>query len=131
MSSNSTAITSSSYASSVHKHMAAVNTLLATDDTLAFNLLLSMADASHTDLDATCKMCGAPTTAAFQLLSCWMRHFTTDTNAGETHQPKSRAARSTDVVDAQGCGRGCVQDWKAKQITMESNVPPEAGMGEE
>ncbi|KAH8656305.1 hypothetical protein BGZ61DRAFT_467014 [Ilyonectria robusta] len=58
MSGNSTAITSSSYASSVQKHMAAVHTLLATDGTLAFNLLLSMADASHTDLDATCKMCG-------------------------------------------------------------------------
>lgn len=45
MSGNSTAITSSSYASSVHKHMAAVNTLLTTDSTLAFKLLLSMADA--------------------------------------------------------------------------------------
>jgi hypothetical protein len=38
--------------------MGAVKKLVAMDATLAFNLLLSMADASHTDLDASCKMCG-------------------------------------------------------------------------
>ncbi|KAH8742470.1 hypothetical protein F5883DRAFT_430897 [Diaporthe sp. PMI_573] len=60
MSGNSTAITTSSYATSTRKHMSAVKKLVAMDTTLAFNLLLSMADASHTDLDATCKMCGTP-----------------------------------------------------------------------
>lgn len=30
------------------------------DLTLGFDLLLSLADASHTDLDASCKMCGTP-----------------------------------------------------------------------
>src|SRR6266566_4790800 len=30
------------------------------DSTRGFTLLLSMADASHTDLDATAKMCGTP-----------------------------------------------------------------------
>ena len=60
MSPNSAAITTSSYATSVRKHMGAVGKLVAMDTTLAFNLLLSMADASHTDLEATCKMCGTP-----------------------------------------------------------------------
>ncbi|KAM4063864.1 ATP-dependent DNA helicase PIF1 [Hirsutella rhossiliensis] len=60
MSGNSAAITTSSYATSIRKHMGAVKKLVAMDITLAFNLLLSMADASHTDLDATCKMCGTP-----------------------------------------------------------------------
>jgi hypothetical protein len=60
ISGNSTAITTSSYATSACKHMGAVKKLIAMDPTLAFNLLLSMADASHTDLDATCKMCGTP-----------------------------------------------------------------------
>ncbi|GAB0134881.1 hypothetical protein EsDP_00003235 [Epichloe bromicola] len=60
MNGNSTAITTSDYATSARKHMAAVKKLVAMDTTLAFNLLLSMADASHTDLDATAKMCGTP-----------------------------------------------------------------------
>lgn len=30
------------------------------DPILGFNLLLSLADASHTELDASCKMCGVP-----------------------------------------------------------------------
>ncbi|KAH6954066.1 hypothetical protein BKA56DRAFT_503779 [Ilyonectria sp. MPI-CAGE-AT-0026] len=60
MSGNSKAITTSNYATSARKHMSAVKKLVATDTTLAFNLLLSMADASHTDLDATWKMCGTP-----------------------------------------------------------------------
>lgn len=60
MNGNSWAITSSNYATSACKHMAAVKKLVAMDTTLAFNLLLSMADASHTDLDATAKMCGTP-----------------------------------------------------------------------
>jgi hypothetical protein len=60
MSGNSTAITTSSYATSACKHMGAVKKLIAMDTTLALNLLLSMADALHTDLDATCKMCGTP-----------------------------------------------------------------------
>ncbi|KAN0073223.1 hypothetical protein V8E54_008443 [Elaphomyces granulatus] len=41
------------------------------DSILAFNILLSMADASHTDLDASCKMCGTTcdeSAPAFKLL---------------------------------------------------------------
>jgi len=60
MSGNSTAITTSNYASSARKHISAIKQLVAMDTILAFNLLLSMADASHTDLDASCKMCGTP-----------------------------------------------------------------------
>ncbi|OAQ58399.1 hypothetical protein VFPPC_12189 [Pochonia chlamydosporia 170] len=60
MSGNSSAITTSNYAMSARKHMAAVKKLVTMDTTLAFNLLLSMADASHTDLDAALKMCGTP-----------------------------------------------------------------------
>jgi hypothetical protein len=60
MSGNSTAITTASYATSVGKHMPAVKKLAAMDPILAFNLLLSMTDASHTDLDASMKMCGTP-----------------------------------------------------------------------
>lgn len=60
MSGNSSAITTSNYATSARKHMGAVKKLVTMDTTLAFNLLLSMADASHTDLDATWKMCGTP-----------------------------------------------------------------------
>ncbi|POR34063.1 Glycoside hydrolase family 43 protein [Tolypocladium paradoxum] len=60
MSGNSTAITTSNYATSAREHMGAVKKLVAMDTTLAFNLLLSMADASHTDLDTTCNMCGTP-----------------------------------------------------------------------
>ena len=55
---NSTTITTSTYATSARKHMDTVGKLVAMDTKLAFNLLLSMADASHTDLDAACKMCG-------------------------------------------------------------------------
>ena len=55
---NSTAITTSTYATSARMHMGTVGKLVAMDTKLAFNLLLSMADASHTDLDAACKMCG-------------------------------------------------------------------------
>lgn len=71
MSGNSAAITTSTYATSVRQHMGAVKKLVAMDTTLAFNLLLSMADASHTDLDATCKMCGTTcdnSTPTFKLL---------------------------------------------------------------
>ncbi|KJZ70665.1 hypothetical protein HIM_09938 [Hirsutella minnesotensis 3608] len=61
MGGNSAAITTSSYATSIRKHMGAVKKLVAMEENaLAFNLLLSMADASHTDLDATWKMCGTP-----------------------------------------------------------------------
>ena len=52
-------ITTSTYAVSARKYMGTFKKLVAMDTTLAFNLLLSMADASHTDLDATCKMCGS------------------------------------------------------------------------
>ena len=58
MSGNSSAITTASYATSAGKHLGAVRKLAALDSILAFNLVLSMADASHTDLDATIKMCG-------------------------------------------------------------------------
>lgn len=60
MSPNSSAITTSNYAMSAREHMATVKKLITMESTLAFNLLLSMADASHTDLDATMKMCGTP-----------------------------------------------------------------------
>ena len=58
MSGNSSAITTENYAISARKHLGAIKHLVPMDSILAFNLLLSMADASHTDLDASCKMCG-------------------------------------------------------------------------
>ncbi|KAK3699952.1 hypothetical protein LTR37_016196 [Vermiconidia calcicola] len=58
MSSNSRAITTASYASSVYKHVSAAREQAAIDRILAYKPVLSMADASHTDLDATTKMCG-------------------------------------------------------------------------
>jgi hypothetical protein len=57
---NSWRITTSNYATSAGKHMGAVKKLADLDPVLAFNLLITMADASHTDLDATPKMCGTP-----------------------------------------------------------------------
>jgi hypothetical protein len=60
MNGNSTAITTSNYASSARKHISAIKQLVAMDIIMAFNLLLSMADASHTDLNASIKMCGTP-----------------------------------------------------------------------
>lgn len=71
MGGNSTAITTSDYATSARRHMGAVEKLVAMDTALAFNLLLSMADASHADLDSSCKMCGTPcddSVPTFQLL---------------------------------------------------------------
>jgi hypothetical protein len=58
MSPNSSAITTANYASAAAKHMTAVKTLAHQDPALAFNLLLSLADASHTDLDFSFKMSG-------------------------------------------------------------------------
>jgi hypothetical protein len=58
MSPNSTAITKATYATSAGKHLSAANRLVAMDPILTFNLLISMADASHTDPDATPKMYG-------------------------------------------------------------------------
>lgn len=60
MSGNSKAITTASYATSAGKHIKTATKLAAMDAMLAFNLLLSLADASHSDLDASCKMCGTP-----------------------------------------------------------------------
>jgi hypothetical protein len=57
---NSWRITTSNYATSAGKHLGAVKNLAGLDPVLAFNLLLTMADASHTDLEATIKMCGTP-----------------------------------------------------------------------
>ncbi|KAJ4422263.1 hypothetical protein N0V82_003124 [Gnomoniopsis sp. IMI 355080] len=53
-------ITTASYATSAGKHIKIATKLAAMDPALGFNLLLSLADASHTDLDATVKMCGTP-----------------------------------------------------------------------
>ena len=58
MSPNSRSITTASYATSAGKHVPFVKKLAYLDTTLAFNLLLSMADASHTDLDTTIQMGG-------------------------------------------------------------------------
>ena len=58
MNGNSKSITTASYATSAGKHISAVKKLAAMDPILAFNLLLSMADASHTDLDTNFHMCG-------------------------------------------------------------------------
>lgn len=58
MSGNSRSITTASYAVSAGKHLNTFKKLAAMDQVLAFNLLLSMADASHTDLDVSFKMCG-------------------------------------------------------------------------
>lgn len=60
MSGNSRSITTASYATSAGKHIKTATKLAAMDPMLGFNLLLSLADASHTDLDASCKMCGTP-----------------------------------------------------------------------
>jgi hypothetical protein len=58
MSPNSIAITTAAYATSAGKHLSTANRLVAMDPILAFNLLISMADASHTDLDTTPNMFG-------------------------------------------------------------------------
>lgn len=60
MSPNSTAITTDSYAKAATKHLAAVPKIGDTEDEVpyAFNLLMAIADVSHTDLDTTPKMCG-------------------------------------------------------------------------
>ncbi|CAG1960443.1 unnamed protein product [Fusarium graminearum] len=50
--------TTDDYARLVCRHSKIVNALAVVDNTLAFNLVLSMADASHTDLDTTLEMCG-------------------------------------------------------------------------
>ena len=55
---NSWMITTEDYATDAVKHVPTVHKLAAADPVLAFNVLLSVADASHTDLDATPKMCG-------------------------------------------------------------------------
>jgi len=57
---NSWSITTSDYATSAGKHLGTAEKLAEMDAILGFNLLLSLADASHTDLDASCKMCGEP-----------------------------------------------------------------------
>ena len=62
MSPNSRAIMIDSYARAAVKHLPAVKKLAAmcVDEAvpLAFNLVMTMADASHTDLNKTAKMCG-------------------------------------------------------------------------
>ncbi|KAK6711211.1 hypothetical protein SNK05_005638 [Fusarium graminearum] len=50
--------TTDDYTKLVCRHSKIVNALAVVDNTLAFNLVLSMADASHTDLDTTLEMCG-------------------------------------------------------------------------
>lgn len=55
---NSDAITTETSARSLLPHIPIVTKLASMDSKLAFNLLLSMADASHTDCDSTIKMCG-------------------------------------------------------------------------
>ena len=54
------ALTTSDYAKAASQYVDIVGKLAKSDPVLAFNLLLSLADASHTDLDATPKMCGEP-----------------------------------------------------------------------
>ncbi|KAJ3544924.1 hypothetical protein NM208_g2767 [Fusarium decemcellulare] len=56
MNGNGWDITSADYAIASREHLGTAEKLIAMDPILAFNLLLSMADASHTDLDATIKM---------------------------------------------------------------------------
>ena len=51
-------VTSDDYAESMEQYLPAVKSLAAMDLVLAFNLLLGMTDASHTDVDAHPKMCG-------------------------------------------------------------------------
>ncbi|KAF4972613.1 hypothetical protein FSARC_886 [Fusarium sarcochroum] len=51
--------TTSDYAEHIPMHFKAVDTLTYLDLRLACNLLLSMADASHTDLNTDAKMCGS------------------------------------------------------------------------
>ena len=59
MSPNSRSITTDNYAKAAAKHLSVAKTLIDTDDVApAFNLLVSMADASHTDLERSIKMCG-------------------------------------------------------------------------
>ncbi|KAF7561030.1 hypothetical protein G7046_g3101 [Stylonectria norvegica] len=67
---NTRAIAILDYAISAEKHLPTVDTLRTTDNTLAFNLLLYMADASATDMSATCKMSGEEhdCTPTFELL---------------------------------------------------------------
>lgn len=63
--------TTDDYAKLVCRHSKTVKALAEVDNTLAFNLVLSMADASHADLDTTLEMCGedpAETARYFQSL---------------------------------------------------------------
>lgn len=55
---NRWSITTSDYASNVSDHIDTVDKLAELDTLLAFNLVLSMADASHGDMNATAKMSG-------------------------------------------------------------------------
>jgi len=131
MSGNSTAITTSSYATSACKHMGAVKKLIAMDTTLALNLLLSMADALHTDLDATCKMCGTPcdnSIPTFKLLDEALfplieaREKPASLAADLPEVPKRWTLKDADV--------GCIQDRETEQAATRPDVPPEAGVGE-
>lgn len=64
MNPNGYAITTATYASFAAKHIPSTDKLANVGSVLAFNLLLSLADASHTDCDATPKMCGTPCDAS-------------------------------------------------------------------
>ncbi|KAF4462462.1 glycoside hydrolase family 43 [Fusarium albosuccineum] len=68
---NSWDITTADYAITSREHLGTAEKLITMDPILAFNLLLSMADASHTDLNATVKMCGTgcdESTPTFEML---------------------------------------------------------------
>ncbi|KAF9767492.1 hypothetical protein IL306_015330 [Fusarium sp. DS 682] len=55
------AYTTSNYAELIPWHFRTVEAFIPLDSTMAVNLLLSMADASHTDLDTKTKMAGHDT----------------------------------------------------------------------
>jgi hypothetical protein len=68
---NAWALTNQTYARNAAKHISMAQKLAETDPNLAFNLISYLADAAHTDLDATPKMCGEPedyTSKAFAML---------------------------------------------------------------
>ncbi|KAL6917206.1 hypothetical protein ACHAPO_005990 [Fusarium lateritium] len=57
--------TTEDYAKLVCRHSKTVKTIASVNNTLAFNLLLSMADASHADLDTSVEICGENESARY------------------------------------------------------------------
>ncbi|OBS24323.1 hypothetical protein FPOA_04868 [Fusarium poae] len=65
--------TTEDYAKLVCRHSKTVKAIAPVNNTLAFNLVLTMADASHADLDTSVELCGEnESTRYFQRLDNWL-----------------------------------------------------------